>query len=297
MDPMSEPGSSVVAEPIDTRRRFLAMAALAVLLLGCPSAVIGLFGSRWFNIGNGPNFDATLTAISGDIVANLGEGIPDELLPTYVAETLVALQETEQARQTADAILTEAATLDGTLEGFEETGTAEHTVEETGIAGDETAESTPSPTHMPTSTPTPPGAFTSTPTITLTPVPSDTPLPTSTNTPDICSLIDFQTLGASGQEYSIRVSNTTGAQIVITNVNIQWPSTNSALKKVESDGSEIWSGDDTSPPSSFSCSGNPCRVNHNNDRVLVFFFDSDAAGSGYTLRLNFSNGCEVQEGF
>jgi hypothetical protein len=297
MDPLSEPGASMEGEPVSTRRRYLAMAALAVLILGCPSALVGLFGAQWFGNGNGPDYDATLTAISGEIALNLGEGVPDEFVPTYIAQTLAVLQETEHAQQTGEALGTEAATLDGTLEGPEETGTSEATLESTETADSGTGGTTPTRTNTPTATPSPPPANTPTATITLTPTPSNTPPPTSTNTPDICSLIDFQSLGASGQDYSIRVSNNTGAQIIITSVNLQWPATNVAMTRAESDGSEIWSGNDTSPPTNFSCSGNQCRVNHNNDRALAFTFESAAAGGGYTLRLNFSNGCEHQESY
>jgi hypothetical protein len=83
----------------------------------------------------------------------------------------------------------------------------------------------------------------------------------------------------------------------MTSLNIQWPGSNVALKKVESSGVEIWSGEDSASPTSFSCIGNQCRVNHNNNKVLVFFFDSDAAGGGYTLRVIFNNGCVVQESY
>lgn len=292
----------MVAEPVNNRRRYLAMAALAVMLIGCPSAVIGLFGSQWF--GNGePDYDATMTAISGELALNLGEGISDEMVPTYVAQTLVALQETEQARLTMEVMLTEAATLGSTLEGFQETSTPDAVTEGTPTSGGEPNEPTSSPTITRTSTPTLFGAPTSTPTITRTPTPSLTPLPsntsppTATNTQNVCSLIDFQSQGASGQVYNIRVTNDTLAQVIITNVNITWPASNVAMNKVSSDGSEIWSGNDTSPPTSFACSGNPCRVNNNNDRLLAFSFDSAAAGSGYTLRLTFDNGCVVTESY
>jgi hypothetical protein len=110
-------------------------------------------------------------------------------------------------------------------------------------------------------------------------------------------LIDFQSLGANGREYSIRVTNMTGDQVVMTSLNLQWPGTNVAMRRAESDGVEMWSGDDSASPTSFACVGNQCRVNHNNDRDLLFFFDSDAAGGGYTLRVNFSNGCVVQESY
>jgi hypothetical protein len=110
-------------------------------------------------------------------------------------------------------------------------------------------------------------------------------------------LIDFQSVGASGQDYSIRVTNTTGDQIIIASVNIQWPGSNDALLKAESDGTEIWSGNDPDSPTNFACSGNQCRVNHNNNRVLAFTFAVNAASSGYNLRITFSNGCVVQEGF
>jgi hypothetical protein len=298
MDPMSEPGASIEAEAVDTRRRYLAVAALAAVLIGCPATVIGLFGLQWFGNGNGPDFNATMTAISGEIAGSLGEDVSDELVPTFVAQTLAALRETDQAGMTQEvALLTSEPTMEGTQLPGDGTVTSTPTVTNTDVGSTGPGATPPSPTPMPSATATLSGGNTPTPTPSQTPLPTNTSAPTSTNTPNICSLIDFQSLGAAGQEYSVRVSNDTGGQIMMTNVNIQWPVSNTAMKKAESDGSEIWSGEDTSSPTSFSCSGNQCRVNHNNSRVLVFFFDSDASGSGYNLRINFSNGCVVQEGF
>jgi hypothetical protein len=185
MDPMSEPGASMVAEPVGARRRYLAMAALAVALLGCPSAAIGLFGAQWFSANGQPDFAATMTAISGEIAANLGEGVSDEVVPTYVAQTLAVLQETEQARQTADALLTQAADLDGTLNGVETTYTADATFEPTATADDETGGSAPGPT--PTKTYTQASAPSATPTPPLPPTPTLPPDdPTPTFNPALC---------------------------------------------------------------------------------------------------------------
>jgi hypothetical protein len=177
MDPMSEPGASVVGEPINTRRRYMAMAALAVALLGCPSAAIGLFGAQWFSNNGQPDFGATMTAISGEIAANLGEGIPDELLPTYVAETLAVLQETEQARQTQEAArLTTEATLGGTPEATQSTLTGTE-------AANQDGEYPPNATPTFTRTPSVPEPS-PTPTATPTPEATSTPAPTSTDAPD-----------------------------------------------------------------------------------------------------------------
>ena len=86
-------------------------------------------------------------------------------------------------------------------------------------------------------------------------------------------------------------------QIQITNAYLGWPGSNEELKKVELGGSELWSGEDENPPTSFSCSGSKCNINAGSDKVMVLFFDEDAASSGYTLRLTYTNGCVVEEGF
>jgi len=141
----------------------------------------------------------------------------------------------------------------------------------------------PAATRTPTSTPVPPTA-TSAP-------------PASTHTPNICSLIDYQLAGRNGQEYNIRIKNNTGQQIQISGVYLDWPVSNAKLKKVELGGSEIWNGEDSSPPTSFACSGSACRINAGSDKVMVSFYDQSAASSGYTLSMSYTNGCEVEEDF
>jgi hypothetical protein len=173
MDPMSEPGASMVAEPVNERRRYLAMAALAVVILGCPSAAIGMFGAQWFDNGNQPDFNATMTAISGEIAGNMGEGVSDELVPTYVAQTLTVLQATDQGLMTEGAAQTTSDVgLTSTPEELSPIGTIQTTFASTSVASHETGDSTPGPTPTKTFTmaPTPTRTPTSPPPPTATPI-------------------------------------------------------------------------------------------------------------------------------
>jgi len=147
-----------------------------------------------------------------------------------------------------------------------------------------------------TASPLPPSS-TRTPTSTLVPPTATSAPPASTHTPNICSLIDYQLAGRNGQEYNIRIKNNTGQQIQISSVYLDWPVSNAKLKKVELGGSEIWNGEDSSPPTSFACSGSACRINAGSDKVMVSFYDQSAASSGYTLSMSYTNGCEVEEDF
>jgi hypothetical protein len=171
MDPMSEPGASMVAQPVHERRRYLAMAALAVVILGCPSAALGMFGAQWFDNGSQPDYSATMTAISGEIAANLNEGIPDEWVPTYVAQTLTVLQATDQVRMTDEsAQLTQDSSQDGGLGDTTPTAGVTVSFAVTGVASNETGQST--PVFSPTKT------FTIGPTPTRTPTYPPAPTPT-----------------------------------------------------------------------------------------------------------------------
>jgi hypothetical protein len=183
MDPLSEPGASMVTEPVNGRRRYLAMAALAVMILGCPSAAIGMFGAQWFGNGDGPNYEATMTAISGEIAANLEDDVPEDAVPTFVAQTLTVLQATEQTRYTQEAAqATSEANPEGTpAEDTPTLGPAD--TESASYVGDEPPGATPTFTRTP-SGPTPTHTITAMPTHTATPGPTSTPAPTNTEAPE-----------------------------------------------------------------------------------------------------------------
>jgi hypothetical protein len=259
---------------------------------------------------------ANMTQTAESIILALapvdGTGIATQDIQTAVAGTLAALP-TQTLFPTLDETGTFEALIAGMNDGTEDPGSpasptrqlqggpsATPPPQATSTTAPEDT-STPEPTATRTNTPipsnTPIPTETPTPTVTDTPIPSDTPSPTSTNTPDVCSLIDYQTAGRNGQEFNIRITNNTSLQIQITNVYLGWPGSNDELKKVELAGSELWSGEDENPPTSFTCSGSKCNINTGSNKVMALFFGEDAASSGYTLRLTYTSGCVVEEGF
>jgi serine/threonine-protein kinase len=303
------------------KRRWLPwIIPLVLILMLCPAAY---WAYRYFSAVPGvpvlndvvqPTANITQTAES--IILALapveGTGIATQDIQTAVAGTLAALP-TQTLFPTLDETGTFEALLAGIKDRTEDPGSPASPTRQ--LQGGPSATppprststtapedtSTPEPTATRTITPipsnTPIPTDTPTPTMTDTPIPSDTPSPTSTNTPDVCSLIDYQTAGRNGQEFNIRINNNTSLQIQITNVYLGWPGSNDELKKVELAGSELWSGEDENPPTSFSCSGPKCNINPGSNKVMTLFFGEDAASSGYTLRLTYTNGCVVEEGF
>lgn len=153
---------------------------------------------------------------------------------------------------------------------------------------------TPNPTRTPSRTATT-WSPSSTPPATSTKIPTNT----ATNTPisDVCSMIDYQQAGSSGQEFNIRIQNNTGGNIKVSNIFISWPSSNEELKKVELAGSELWSGEDEPTDANLSGLGGNRTISSGSNKVMVLFFDDDAASGGYVLRITFNNGCTVEEDF
>jgi hypothetical protein len=90
------------------------------------------------------------------------------------------------------------------------------------------------------------------------------------------------------------IRNNSGSRITIESLNLDWPASNDALFNVFLNGTMIWGGEDLDPPTSISSwiGGSGAReVNTSAD--LEFAFGASAAGSGYNLRVNFDNGCQV----
>jgi hypothetical protein len=260
-----------------------------------------------------PNITRTAQAIYLALAPGEGTPVPPDEISTAVAGTLEALEDVTPGTSETAISGTPAETMILMSSGTPVvvTLTASSTIVTYSSAGTETPVSTDLPTTLPgeptrtpsrtssptsipanTATHTPTHTATYTPTMTFTPVP-----PTVTHTPNVCLSIDFQPAGRNGQEYDIRVLNDTGGNIKVEVINLSWPASNEELKKVELDGSELWSGEDDPNSANLSSLGGNRTIPNGSNETMVFFFDSDATSNGYTLRLTFDNGCVVEEDF
>ena len=88
------------------------------------------------------------------------------------------------------------------------------------------------------------------------------------------------------------IRNDTGSAVTVQSVNLGWPVSNDALFFMYLGGAEIWSGEDLDPPTSVSSVGR--SVSSSAD--LEAHFGASAAGSGYSLTVNFTNGCQAVAG-
>lgn len=167
-----------------------------------------------------------------------------------------------------------------------------------------TATRTSSPTPSRTNSPVPTSTHTSvppadtpppTPTRTSTSPPTATLPPSATATQDICGQIRLGPYSRSGQEAYAQVYNGTDERIRVTRIYIEWPAANGDLKKVELQGSEIWNGED-GPPSAnltdlFGVRGIAARTG----KTMTFFYENNVAPGSYLLRIDFDNGCQVED--
>lgn len=96
---------------------------------------------------------------------------------------------------------------------------------------------------------------------------------------------------------SWELSNGGSDGVLITRLVLDWPDSNSSLKKIRLDGSQIWNSGDDSPDSDIQSGwkGNlDWRVLYPGPaQTLSFEFSATAASSGYSLSVEFNNGCEI----
>jgi len=157
----------------------------------------------------------------------------------------------------------------------------------------------PSPTAtIPTATAThKPSAPTDTP-----PAPTDTPLPPTstplppTNTPDICSQTSLSFHSTTDLLAKWRVTNNSNVKITITSLQISWPSANEDLIKIQRDGLTFWTGEESPPSAAISSwvgGGHRRTIQALESSSIKFEFDKSPQSSGYSLTLNFNNGCSL----
>lgn len=154
---------------------------------------------------------------------------------------------------------------------------------------------TPIPNATRTATASPPPTSTFTPTTTLIPSATPTTRPSNTPTVDVCPLISIGGFRTNSTVAEWTVSNNTGSPITIEEINLNWPSSNLGIFNIILNGKVIWGAGDPSPPtniSSFSGSSSDRQIASSG--ALEALFGNNAASSGYSLAIEFNNGCRAQ---
>ena len=128
---------------------------------------------------------------------------------------------------------------------------------------------------------------TSLPSPTLTPVPP-TPVPP---TADPCAGITLNEFSFRDNVVRWRINNDSIANITVSSLRVHWPSSNVELERVRFDSATIWNRGSTVSPTNIG--GINRWVRRNRSKSFTFIFDEDAAGSGYQLTVNLTNGCSV----
>ena len=131
------------------------------------------------------------------------------------------------------------------------------------------------------------------PVSTATPTPSNTPTPSSTPspTPDVCSMISLNSFNPSSTTVRWKIDNSTGGNVTLTQIELNWPTANGNLNSIQFEGSTIWTGSDAPPSITVGTSqsvgsGVP-------DEEVKFIYGVDAQSTGYVLVLTFNSTCTV----
>lgn len=156
---------------------------------------------------------------------------------------------------------------------------------------------------MATLPPTPTATHTPTPSPTSTPVPlpteAHTPTATQISSSDPCAGINSGSFSTSRDEVAWTIINNGLATITIESIILDWPSGNDKLKKVMFEDRTIWNDHIESPPTTIN-SGWKGTIDKrelapSEAKQLTFEFDEDAGSSGYSLTLDFDNGCQISD--
>ncbi len=164
---------------------------------------------------------------------------------------------------------------------------------------------TPSVTPTPSITPSPTITPTATNTPTITPSPTGT-LPTPTNTatvtpePTPVCVYNVGAMNIFDDDAFWNVTNNSGFTVQVASILINWPDTlTQDLEFIFLDGTEIWSGNESTPPVSINSgwSGPDSDRDFNNGQTRTFQFAfSDKISSGlFSVDVTFDNGCVVSQ--
>jgi serine/threonine-protein kinase len=318
-------GEAVQAPPRRRRLRpVLLVGALALIpLLWLLSRIMGPSASA----DDGPipvtyspavHWEATVNALSTAVASAAGAGMSPEQVEAAIAATLQAmilevggpeelatilptdelpivatsLAETVVAQLTATNAVTNTATASATSPT--PPGTIAATTTTPLVSTTPSASATASPTRTPTQTFTP--TRTSTPTVTATRTATVPPTSTPSPTVDICGLIGVGGFSVNGSTARWTITNNSGAAITLDSMNLSWPPANDALFNVFLKGGMIWSGVLTSSPTSISSWSGGAGARQIDTSANLELFFGVAASSGYSLTLNFTNGCQATTG-
>ena len=104
--------------------------------------------------------------------------------------------------------------------------------------------------------------------------------------------ITLDRLQTNGKRLTVRLTNFTGEDKVIEDISIDWPASNGNLKKIRLDEPVVWSGD-VEPTSALLDATDPGWNGGTlltGEAILRFDFANKSADSGYTIRVNFTDG-------
>jgi serine/threonine protein kinase len=258
------------------------------------------------------DWKATVDSLSTAVAFAAGSGMSEEQIQTAIVATMQVLL-VQAGEPTNGLVLTPEAGTDqpatATVNSLlapntpTRTTTATPTTSVTSastsaplLTASATATASPSPTMTPTRTPTRTPTPTATPTITSTP--SVTPPPTNTPTPtvDICSQIRVGGFSRASNTASWTISNDSDFTIAIAVLDLDWPLSNEALFNMLLAGTTIWNGYDGDGSTHISSWSGSVSVPGNASRKIEASFGLPAAASGYSLQIQFDNGCRVSTG-
>jgi hypothetical protein len=300
----------------DNRRMWLGAALALLLLLACPLTARAMLRSR---LGGPDGFSAVLRqplasatptflilTMNAQATADVLADDTDEQLATAAAETLAVMSVgslgTDHTSSPTSTSTPAAPGLPAESPAQIERGPATNTpVPVAPGLPTNTPVPLPTGTSIPGSTPAqaastvpaPTATKQPTPTFTLTPLPSSTPRPTRTPTQDVCSEITITgfTVDKMATEYSLK--NGSSVEITVTSIYLDWPSSNSRLRKIKLKDKTIWGEADDTPPTLVDSDwdSEPRELAPGETQVLRFEFSKSAATTGYDLEVAFDSGC------
>ncbi len=107
--------------------------------------------------------------------------------------------------------------------------------------------------------------------------------------------ITIDRLQTNGRRLTVRLTNLTGDLKTIDGISIEWPSGNRELSRIRLDEATVWQGE-VSPPSATldgPDSGWSGGTLVTGEAILRFDFGRKSANSGYTVRLDFTDGTSL----
>jgi len=126
-------------------------------------------------------------------------------------------------------------------------------------------------------------------------VPTNTLSP-STNTVSPCSQLSLSGFTTASKRVSWTITNGSGTAITVSRINLNWPENNGSIDKIFLGTSKIWDG--TAPPPSVVINSGwvgSRTIGPFSPSQIIFAFGDQSAGSGYSLTINFSNGCSLNK--